>query len=143
MNLYEKVLTSSYYYKRNSLYPTKYTIHIISFIHIINIFCISIKLGFNLKNIDSFFGGIFLVVIFWFLTLLHEEFLLSEESFDDRLKCLNPQSIKKYDYLYLIYKLLTGAFVFYVFDIYWGNYFYVCLALIGFNAIYRIISEIK
>lgn len=81
-------------------------------------------------------------IVFW-ITLgglsifLHYKFILKESHFTERVKLIKVDTIKKIDYLHLIYELSTFAFLFYTFDIDWGYYFYLCLVLIGFDSLHK------
>ena len=73
------------------------------------------------------------------LIYVHYYVFLTKKTFADRLKKIKINSLKKFDFFHLIYELITIAYLFYALNIDWGNYFYVCLGLIGLYFINKVI----
>lgn len=144
MNLYKKILTAHYYYisKTNWLHPIYSIFMYISILHILNILSILILLDIDLKLLSEKAFIAYWIILGGISMFLHYKFILKESHFNERLKLIKVDTIKKIDYLHLIYELLTFAFLFYALEIDWGYYFYLCLALIGINSIHKVfISE--
>ncbi len=141
MNLYEKILTSKYYYisKTNWLRPIWATILYICLFHIFNILSTAIILRFNIKSLSkiefvSLWAGIGGLLI-W----LHYYVFLTKKSFADRLKQIKINSLKKNYFFHLIYELISIAYLCYALNIDWGYYFYLSLGLVGFYLINNVI----
>lgn len=140
MSFYGKVITSRYYYiaKTNKLKPDSATISYVSFFHIINVFSMLSFLGFDGLSLEKMvfvilFGGLYMLSL-----LLHYKILLGKLSFKERLQQIKVSSLAVYDFIHLLYELITIAFLFYTLDIYWGNYLYVFLFLLGIYLISKV-----
>jgi hypothetical protein len=145
MNLYSKILSARYYYisKTNSHRPFIATISWISIFHSLNVFSLLRLLGFNLLDLTQEYFTIFTMGTVVIIFFIHELFLMKRKSLDERLELIEKNNLRNYDYLHLIYELITMMFLFYAFDINWMNYFFVVLFLVGMNLIHHSLISIQ
>ena len=145
MNLYSKILSARYYYisKTNWRRPYIVTISSISIFHSLNVFSLLRLLGFNLLDLTQEYFTIFTMGTVVIIFFIHELFLMKRKSLDERLELIEKNNPRNYDYLHLIYELITMMFLFYAFDINWMNYFFVVLFLVGINLIHHSFISIK
>ncbi|AUC14416.1 hypothetical protein BTO06_04315 [Tenacibaculum sp. SZ-18] len=145
MNLYSKILSARYYYvsKTNWRHPYIATISLISIFHSLNIFSLLRLLGFNLLDLTQEYFSILIIGTVVIIFLIHELFLMKRKSLDDRLELIEKINLRNYDYLHLMYELITMMFLFYAFAIAWVNYFFVVLFLVGINLNHHSLISIK
>lgn len=145
MNLYSKILSARYYYisKTNWRRPYIVTISSISIFHSLNVFSLLRLLEFNLLDLTQEYFTIFTMGTVVIVFLIHELFLMKRKSLDERFELIEKNNPRNYDYLHLIYELITMMFLFYAFDINWMNYFFVVLFLVGINLIHHSFISIK
>ena len=145
MNLYSKILSARYYYisKTNWRRPYIATISLISIFHSLNVFSLLRLLEVNILDLRQECLTIFTTGTVVIIFLTHELFLMKRKSLDERLELIEKNNPRNYDYLYLMYELITMMFVFYAFDINWMNYFFVVLFLVGMNLINHSLISIQ
>jgi len=147
MNLYIKILTSRYYFisKTNNYKPLDAVVSFITLFHVLNIFSTINFLGFDINFFKQNKFVFYLIPLACYVisVCIHEVFIFRKKTVEERLEFIEKKSLKKYDFMHLIYELFTTIFLFYSYQIPWINYFLVFLFLVGLYLIFHALIAIK